>query len=379
MSPRPLRIALLTHSTNPRGGVVHALHLGESLTALGHRVTVYAPSTGKGFFRPVACDTQIIATTTLDPMHAHPLLHMVQTRVEDYLHHFLENGGEEYDVYHAGDGISGNALATLKDRGIISSFARTVHHIDDFSGTPLEALQNRSIAQADEILVVSDYWKQEVLRRYGRSATLVGNGVDLSHFRPMDRPKAEGPLFLSIGGVEERKNTLNSLNAFIEFRCSHPTARWIIAGGASVLDHQAYQAAFNRVLEAANLPQGVVTLAGPIAHDAVPALYRAADALLFPSVEEGFGLAVLEAMACGTPVIAPRIRPFTEYLGKDDVAWCDPLNPTSIAHAMHSATDPAQTAALIHNGHRVASAHRWVDVAAAHIPAYHHLLELAHA
>ena len=49
--PRPLRIAMLTHSTNPRGGVVHAMQLSEALTALGHDVTLHAPDPkGSGFF-----------------------------------------------------------------------------------------------------------------------------------------------------------------------------------------------------------------------------------------------------------------------------------------------------------------------------------------
>ena len=54
----PLRIAILTHSTNPRGGVVHALELGDALTRLGHDVTVHAPDPcGAGFFRPTLCRT----------------------------------------------------------------------------------------------------------------------------------------------------------------------------------------------------------------------------------------------------------------------------------------------------------------------------------
>ncbi len=52
------RIAILTHSTNPRGGVVHALELGDALCRLGHDVTVHAPdATGAGFFPPHACRT----------------------------------------------------------------------------------------------------------------------------------------------------------------------------------------------------------------------------------------------------------------------------------------------------------------------------------
>ncbi len=55
-SSTPLRIAMLTHSVNPRGGVVHALQLAEGLQALGHEVSLFAPDArGKGLFRPAAC------------------------------------------------------------------------------------------------------------------------------------------------------------------------------------------------------------------------------------------------------------------------------------------------------------------------------------
>ena len=53
----------------------------------------------------------------------------------------------------------------------------------------------------------------------------------------------------------------------------------------------------------------------------MPALYRCADVLVLPSLNEGFGLVVLEAMASGTPVVISRIAPFTEYLREGDVSW----------------------------------------------------------
>ena len=59
MSASHLRIAILTHSTNPRGGVVHALALGDALTALGHEVVVHAPDINQhGFFRATRCGTR---------------------------------------------------------------------------------------------------------------------------------------------------------------------------------------------------------------------------------------------------------------------------------------------------------------------------------
>ncbi len=73
-----LRIALLTHSTNPRGGVVHSLELADALTRLGHHVTVFAPdSAGRGFFRAALCETCCFSVA---PARA-DVLSMVEPRV----------------------------------------------------------------------------------------------------------------------------------------------------------------------------------------------------------------------------------------------------------------------------------------------------------
>jgi glycosyltransferase involved in cell wall biosynthesis len=111
----------------------------------------------------------------------------------------------------------------------------------------------------------------------------------------------------------------------------------------------------------------------------MPALYRAAAALVFPSIKEGFGLAVLEAMACGVPVVTSRIAPFTEYLGDGDVLWCDPHDTGSIAAAMVAALEVPIRRDLIVRGLAVAARHGWAAAARAHLSAYKALSEAAYA
>ena len=389
---KPLSIALLTHSTNPRGGVVHALELGEQLTKLGHDVTVHAPdSVGKTFFRKALCNTQIVPATPLSEVPAQArLYHMITTRIADYVRYFENSSLKKFDVYHAGDGISGNALATLKERGVIKNFARTVHHIDDFEDAAVAVLQNRAISTADEIFVVSQSWQDIIAKRFGRTASLVGNGVDSALFSPQPDHQDEilqkklnietsdnAAIFLSIGGIEERKNTLRALEAFIALRKDITNARWFIAGGASLLDHDAYQAAFFAKLNEAHLPDNTVTILGKVAQEVMPVLYRCASALLFPSVKEGFGLAVLEAMACDTPVIVSHIKPFTEYLGRDDVAWCNPDEAASITHAMRTTLHAERAQKFIARGKMIVAKHDWQSVAKAHEAAYARLHQAA--
>jgi glycosyltransferase-like protein len=385
MRPR-LRIAILAHSTNPRGSVVHALELGDALCRLGHDATVHAPdASGVGFFRHSRCATVSVATS---PAGGN-VTTMVETRVADFVRHF-ETAGRKFDVWHAQDGISGNALATLKERGLINGFARTVHHIDSFADPRLSALQTRAIVSADRLFAVSRLWRDRLARDFGRVADLVGNGVDTQRFSPVAgtndadlRLLLNVPtgvrLFLAIGGIEKRKNTIGILNGFRIVHAKHRSVCLLIAGGASLLDHHAYQVEFAAVLAASGLPDGVVIRTGALPQALMPALYRAADALVFPSIREGFGLVVLEAMASGVPVVTSRLAPFTEYLGDGDVLWCDPEDPASIAAGMTCALETSVRDALVARGFALAAQHDWTTTARLHSPAYEALSEIAYA
>lgn len=383
----PLDIAILAHSTNPRGGVVHALELGDALVGLDHRATVHAPDrSGNGFFRATLCATRSVPASAFEGTTTD----MVEVRAADYVRYFSAAAHRRFDVFHAQDGISANALATLRDMGAIPAFARTVHHIDSFADPRLQALQERGITAADELFVVSPLVAEELRVRYGRRATIVGNGVDRCRFssepQPRDAEVADkfglpraAPLFLAIGGIEARKNTLLILEAFCDVRRIKPNAVLAIAGGASVLDHADYQDRFRTALAASGLPPSAVRVLGPVADQDMPSLYRLATALVFPSVKEGFGLVVLEAMASGTPVITSRIEPFTGYLGPDDVVWCDPTVARTIAEGMLLTLTTAIREPLIANGYRVVARHDWPSVAGAHLPRYADLKEAAHA
>jgi glycosyltransferase-like protein len=383
---RPLRIAMLAHSTNPRGGVVHALELSEALTGLGHQVTLHAPDArGTGFFRKTSCETVAIPVA---PAVA-GMTGMVVQRINDYVEYFAGTGTRAFDIFHAHDGISGNALATLKQRGLIHGFARTVHHIDTFADPVLVELQDRSIAMADVRFAVSGKWRSILANDMGLSADIVSNGVDLRRYAPQTDSRDEelrqklglgtGPVFLNIGGIEQRKNSYNILEAFLQFRSVQPDAQLVIAGGVSLLDHHAYQLKFSARLRAAGVEAANVHLVGAIDDNDMPALFRLADVLVFASFKEGFGLVVLEAMASGTPVIVSSIEPFIEYLSNEDVVWCDPHQPGTIADAMVIALNPLMRSRLLVNGFDVAKRHDWTKVARAHLPAYQRLLEGVHA
>ena len=375
-----LRIALLTHSTNPRGGVAHCLALAEALCALGHEAVVHAPDpSGRGFFRVAACPTVSVAAKPI----AGTTVDLVRARIDDYLRHFSTPAACDFDVFHAHCGIGGNALATLKHRRLIPGFVRTIHHVDSFSDPVLAQWQDRSIHEATSLLSVSRAWADLIEDDLGAEIGVVGNGVDLTLFQetPTEADAivrerwgiGVGPVVLSVGGFEERKNTAGIIEAFALLRRRHRQAQLVVVGGASLLDHASYDARCRAALSACGLAVGhgeAVIATGPVSQEEMPAFYRRADVLAFPSWKEGFGLCVLEAMACGTPAIVSRLPPFTEYLRTDDALFVDPGDPGDIADAMAAALAPTTRASLRAAGAARAAAHSWQACAERHLATY---------
>jgi len=344
-----LRIALLTHSVRPRGGVIHTLELAQALCALGQAVVVIASAEqGESLFRQVDHPFELIRL----PQLPGDLVEQVRQRIDclcESLPDIVERGS--FDIIHAQDSLSGNALATLRERGLLSTpWIRTVHHLDVFSQPVLNTWQERAWRSADSVACVSEIWRAHIERAYGTSAMRMFNGVNLDRFNPRraaadDERWAElglgspvGPVCLTVGGVEARKNTVRLLKAFAILRLTDPAwadATLVVAGGASMLDHAAARSEWHEALAGLGLAEGAgqpVVRTGPVRDEMLPALMRRADVLAMPSLVEGFGLAALEALACGTPALVSNRAPFTEHLlGSPGVAWCDPEDVGSIA------------------------------------------------
>jgi glycosyltransferase-like protein len=382
IASRPLRIGLLTHSVNPRGGVVHTLELAQALHDAGHDVTVMAPAApGQDFFRPVRCATRLI------PIEGTPrdMVDMVATRIEATtraLDGWLAT--QSFDVLHTHDPIGGNALANLQDAGRIDGFVRTVHHLETFASLQLMAWQTRGFQRARQVFCVSRLWRDLLAVEHGVTASEVRNGIDAGRFRP-DGTAADArlarrlgvrvgaPVVLAVGGVEARKNTVRLLQAFIRLRGTYPAAQLVVAGGASLLDHAGYGRDFAELARRGNLTVGpgqAVVLTGPLPDADMPGLYRLADVLAMPSLNEGFGLVVLEALASGVPVVVSRIAPFTEYLEANDAHWADPARASSIADALASALAHRRPDRIAATAARLAVRFDWAASAGRHARLY---------
>jgi glycosyltransferase involved in cell wall biosynthesis len=176
------------------------------------------------------------------------------------------------------------------------------------------------------------------------------------------------PYFVYVGTLEPRKNLARALRAFATLAAALPDHRFVLAGqpGWHCDD----------VLAEVQAAAGRVMLLGYVPEEDLPLLYSHAVAMVYPSVYEGFGLPVVEAMACGTPVITSRSSSLEE-IAKDAAALVDPLDERSIAEAMHAvATDPALRASLRTRGLARAATFTWARTARETAEVYREALAL---
>jgi glycosyltransferase-like protein len=378
------RTALISYSTRPRGGVVHTLHLAEALTQLGEHVEIVAlGDPDAGWF------TQVGVPYTIVP--APPWLRALEQRVfaaVDTLADALRDVADAYDIFHTQDCISARAAARVRDEGRPVTVVRTVHHVDDFTTQALVDCQRQAILEPDEVLVVSRYWRQVLARDYGVLATVVNNGVDVDRFAQPPEPSlvarlrasvraTDRPLVLAVGGIEPRKGSLELFEALALLRQQmEPAPVLAVVGGHSFQDHRAYR---DRALARAaslglSLDHDIVAV-GTVVDAELPAWYHAADVLAFPSVSEGWGLAVLEALAAGLPTVVTDIPVFREYLTEGaGVLITPPSDPTALAGALRAIlTDRSLAARLSAAGPGVARRFPWSESAEQHRALYNRL------
>jgi glycosyltransferase-like protein len=370
------RVALVTYSTKARGGVVHTLSLADALVDLSTDVQVVALGRpGDDFFRTVR------APYTLVP--ASPPADTLEQRVFasiDDLEAGLSALAPQVDILHTQDCISARAAARVRDAGAPVRVVRTVHHVDDFTTTALIDCQRKAIEEPDELIVVSEDWRNRLKADYGVDATVIHNGVDPARFGPIEpnRRKAvrrraglDGRfVFLSVGGVEPRKGSVYLFEAMsLLKRELDPAPALVIVGGHSFQDYTLYRDEALSRLPGLGLELGSdVILAGSLTDAELRDWYRSADALAFPSTNEGWGLAVLEAMAADLPVVSSDIAVLREYLTPDESAVMTRVaDPSSLAAGMRRlVTDAELRETLVRGGHSVVPAFSWHRAATEH-------------
>ncbi|GAB4469218.1 MAG: glycosyltransferase family 1 protein [Anaerolineae bacterium] len=222
----------------------------------------------------------------------------------------------------------------------------------------------RSVARADHVLADSEATRQDLIALYGTSPEKISvlySGVS-AHFRPVRDTTAldavrrrcgigAGPFILSVGTVQPRKNYLRLVEAL--HRLDRPDLRLVIAGGRGWLDDPLYARIDDLGL------QDRVIFTGFVPDADLPALYSAARVFAFPSLYEGFGLPILEAMACGTPAVVSTASSLPEVAG-DAALLVDPTDVDGLTHAIaRLLDDEALRADLVARGRARVEAFTW--------------------
>jgi glycosyltransferase involved in cell wall biosynthesis len=274
------------------------------------------------------------------------------------------------DVYHSPDFV----LPPLRRaRGILTvhdlAFLMRPDCADARLRAYLEEVVPRSVHRADFIIADSENTRNDLVVLLGvppDSIEVVPGGVE-PRFEPVTDAQllararaavgvADDPFVLAIGVIEPRKNLNRLMDAFevLKQRGSVPdNLKLVLAGGRGWLYDGIYEHhASSRIREDILMP-------GFVADELLPALYSAARVLAFPSLYEGFGLPILEAMACGTPVVASRASCLPE-VAEGAALLVDPANVDGMAVSLELALcDELLRAKLVEQGRLRAAQYTW--------------------
>lgn len=218
-------------------------------------------------------------------------------------------------------------------------------------------IMKRACQRAASILTVSEFTRAEILEWSGLQADAVCNvgcGVDPS-FRPEgDVTLLPFPYLLCVSNRKRHKNEARVVAAF---------ARSGLARTMSLVFTGDSTPQLARCIEQHHLTTSI-GFAGRVPETRLPPLYRGAEALVFPSLYEGFGLPILESMACGTPVVTANITAMPETAG-DAALLVDPMSVDEISEAMNrTVSDTSLRRQLRDKGLARASTFSWQNTAA---------------
>jgi glycosyltransferase involved in cell wall biosynthesis len=285
------------------------------------------------------------------------------------------------DVYHSPDFV----LPPLRHaRGILTvhdlAFLMRPECADANLRGYLEEVVPRSVRRAHYIIADSENTRNDLVVLLGvhpNAVSVVPGGVE-ERFAPVSDAELLGkarqrlgvgdaPFVLAIGVIEPRKNLTRLMDAFgvLKQRGIGPAnLKLVLAGGHGwlvdgILQHHSASALRDDIL-----------LPGFVTDELLPAVYSAADVFAFPSLYEGFGLPILEAMACGTPVVASRASCLPEVAEGASV-MIDPDDVEDLAGALEQTLCNAELRQqLVDKGRQRAAEYTWARAARSLLEVY---------
>ncbi|MEU2790873.1 glycosyltransferase [Streptomyces sp. NPDC007100] len=351
-----LSIALVSEHASPLavlGGVdaggqnVHVARLAGALADRGHRVTVYTRRDSADLPEEVVLRPGVLVRH----VPAGPPRHVPKDALLPYMPAFGGCLAAQWrvrapDLVHSHFWMSGLAsLRACRELGL--PLAHTYHalgtvkrrHQGDADTSPRSRVGSEiEVGEGCDRVVATCRDEVAELTRMGigdSKVSVVPCGVDTDRFTPEGPAADHGahrPLLLQLGRLVPRKGAEVSVAALARL----PEARLVIAGGppAGELDRDPEVRRLREVARSAGVADRV-TFTGGVPCEDVPALLRAADVVLCPADYEPFGIVPLEAMACGTPVVATAVGGQLDTVAEPDCGrLVPPRDPAALAHAV---------------------------------------------
>lgn len=234
----------------------------------------------------------------------------------------------------------------------------------------LKMLIPRSLKMAAKIIAVSDFTKKEIKKYYSipaKNIVPIHNGVDFDFFgQKINQEKLESvrqkynlpkKFILYIGTLQPRKNIpllIEAVKILVDNHNLRDT-ELVIAGNRKAHN---FDSKIDEKIKNYNLQKSVI-FPGWVDEKDKPAFYQLAECFVFPSLYEGFGIPIIEAMAAGTPVICSNQPALTE-VGRDAILAVDPLNPEKMAAEIYGIlTDSTLREKHIEKGRKLARIYSW--------------------
>jgi D-inositol-3-phosphate glycosyltransferase len=393
-----LRVAMLSVHTCPlaalggkeTGGMnVYVREVSRELGRMGVDVDVFTRSQNPAIPRVV----QLGDRARVIHLRAGVEAPMARERIYEHLDEFVAGvdawriaGSVEYDLIHAHYWLSGVAALALKARWSVpvlqmfhtlgrlkNRVARSAAELEP----PVRLEEEvRIVTGTDRIVAANVVERAELLRDYGALASQIATipcGVDTELFSPGDRGDArrrleldERQVLLWVGRLAPIKGLDTLLDAVARLRARGQNVRLLVVGGDADEPTGGHEASLRRRLEQLRLGDAV-RFVGPQPQSVLPLYYAASDVTVLPSYYESFGMVALEAMACGSPVIASRVGGLVTTIRDGVTGFLVPEGDVgALADRIESlVADGELRWRLGREGVRWAAQHRWPCVAEA--------------
>jgi glycosyltransferase involved in cell wall biosynthesis len=238
-----------------------------------------------------------------------------------------------------------------------------IHHPEYFRKRELpfwNLLLAQSVRLSAKIIAVSETTRRDVLEHYDipdEKVVAIPHGVEETFFRLQRQPDTDHPFLLCVATIDPNKNLEKLIRVYSGLRGEFQNLRLVLAGRRG-----AQTAKVEAIIDDLGL-RSWVRITGWIGQSELFSLYERATAFVYPSMFEGFGLPVLEAMAAGVPLACSRIDPLIEVAG-DAGFFFDPESDQEMAQAIwRLLTEPEERARQIERGRLRASGFTWEESA----------------